>query len=150
VVRPLAGLAMSSEGGEEVMVREFFNQYKKSINALANTPQPRSLWIHQLHALTNSFETEMAALDSTDDSYSREELCAVLEREALDATSTHRRDVLIVAVRTIEYRGVMTRHADRMLADASLCSWYYHAGLLEIRRPNLQSIAKNGKANLPQ
>jgi len=29
-VQPLAGLAMSSEGGEEVRAREFFNQYKKS------------------------------------------------------------------------------------------------------------------------
>jgi hypothetical protein len=97
---------MSSKGGVEVKVRKLFQQYYEAIHALADTPKPRSLWIHELHDLTSRLEAELAALDSVDRAYLREELCAVLEREALDTTQAHRRDVLTVALKAIEYGGV--------------------------------------------
>lgn len=110
---PITAAALARDGTDfpDAVGRQYEGSTRKAGSAMpagrGRTPQSdRRLGEHVEAAvaldprnarLNSGFDSDLAELDGLDRACLHEELCAVLEREALDATPAHRRYALILA-----------------------------------------------------
>ena len=86
--------------------QELYGRFRKRIEDLANSAQPRDQCLAELRDVLERFDGEIADLDSASAQWLREELCQQFELEVLHATRRQRRDVLAAALKHLE-RGVI-------------------------------------------
>ena len=85
--------------GGAVQEHELYKKYRQLIEELANRPHSRDRWLTDLHTLLQRFASEATMLEPGSAHLLCEELADQLEQEALRATTTHRRNVLLGAVK---------------------------------------------------
>ena len=78
---------------------DLYRKYRQRIEELADEACPTQLSLTTLRALLREFEREAATLGPSAAGFVCDELSRQLEHEALRATSRHRRDVLLSAVK---------------------------------------------------
>ena len=78
---------------------ELYRKYRQLIEGLADERRSTELSLTALHALLQQFQSEAAALEPAEAGSVCDEIADQLEHEALRATSSHRRDVLLAAVK---------------------------------------------------
>jgi hypothetical protein len=78
---------------------QLYRKYRQLIEGLADERRSTELSLTALHALLQQFQSEAAALEPGAAGFVCDEIADQLEHEALRATSRHRRDVLLAAVK---------------------------------------------------
>jgi hypothetical protein len=102
-VRPSAATRHTSGGyafcGGAVQEHELYKKYRQLIEELANRPELRNRWLADRHTLLQRFATE-ATMDEEESAYLLcEELADQFKQEVLRVTTTHRRNLLLGAVK---------------------------------------------------
>ena len=95
----LYGQAVAFLGGGGMHNSELYRKYRQFIEGLADERRSTELSLTTLHALLQQFESEAGALEPGAAGFVCDEIADQLEHEALRATSRHRRDVLLAAVK---------------------------------------------------
>lgn len=95
----LYGQAVAFLGGDGMHNSELYRKYRQFIEGLADERRSTELSLTTLHALLQQFESEAGALEPGAAGFVCDEIADQLEHEALRATSRHRRDVLLAAVK---------------------------------------------------
>ena len=78
---------------------ELYKKYRQLIEELANRPHSRNRWLTDLQTLLQRFASEANMLEPGSAHLLCEEIADQLEQEALSATTTHCRNVLLGAVK---------------------------------------------------
>lgn len=79
--------------------RELYGKYQQCVEELANEACPTHLSLTSLRGLLREFEREATALTPAVAHFVCDEIANQLEHEALHSTSSHRRDILLAAVK---------------------------------------------------
>jgi len=96
--------ATEPAAGEErcVGAQELYGRFRKRIEDLANSAQPRDQCLAELRDVLQRFDADIADLDNASAQWLRGELCQQFEQEVLRATRRQRRDVLAAALKHLE------------------------------------------------
>ena len=78
---------------------DLYRKYRQRIEELADEACPTQLSLTTLRGILQEFEREAAALKPDTALFTCDEIADQLEHEALRSTNTHRRDVLMAAVK---------------------------------------------------
>jgi len=100
-LRPQPGIrrAATRSVGGAVQEHELYKKYRQLIEELANRPELRNRWLADRHTLLQRFATE-ATMDEEESAYLLcEELADQFKQEVLRVTTTHRRNLLLGAVK---------------------------------------------------
>ena len=81
---------------------ELYRKYRQRIEVLADEACPTQLSLTSLRGLLREFEREAASLTPGVFHFVCDEIANQLEHEALHATSRHRRDILLAAVKAFD------------------------------------------------
>jgi hypothetical protein len=79
-----------------------YRKYRHLVEDLADEGRPMDQSLTALRAVLQQFEREAAALEVTKARFVCDEIADQLEHEALRATTTHRRAILLAAVKRID------------------------------------------------
>jgi hypothetical protein len=85
-----------------MLARDLYRKYRLLIEDLADERRPTELSLNALKAVLEQFEREAAGFEVKKARFVCDEIADQLEHEAVRATTTHRRAVLLAAVKGID------------------------------------------------